>query len=287
MEKNEQNQKDEETVKKVEEVKNEELDKQELEETKTDIKKESNEVKKEEENKKVELKEEAKKIETIKKDDKTTSKTPNKTDINKSKNNQKIVIAIVAIVIIIAIACGGYFIMLNSTKTSAINDINNIFTALKSGNQEEIKKYLGEETVEEVSGNAEDDNSKEMAKVMLNNLEYEIVSTNVNFKEGTVILKVSNKDLETVFENYMKKVFSLAFSQALGKMSEEDFNAELLENFKEQYNSENVETITNEITIKMSRENGIWKIDADQQQIVNAILPGYESVMNSLNNIEE
>lgn len=177
--------------------------------------------------------------------------------------------------------------MLNSTKTSAINDINNIFTALKSGNQEEIKKYLGEETVEEVSGNAEDDNSKEMAKVMLNNLEYEIVSTNVNFKEGTVILKVSNKDLETVFENYMKKVFSLAFSQALGKMSEEDFNAELLENFKEQYNSENVETITNEITIKMSRENGIWKIDADQQQIVNAILPGYESVMNSLNNIEE
>lgn len=203
---------------------------------------------------------------------------------NKKSSGKKITVAIISIISVIAISCVIYFLTLNIFKASAINEIDNAFTALKSGDEEIIKKYLATEAVKEMSEDLNDEDSRKMAKVMLSHLEYEVVSADVNFKEGEIKINVSNKDLKKVFENYMKKVFSIAISQTFGKMSDEDFNSELLKILQEQYDSESIETIKNELVIKLTRENGEWKIDsdADENQIVNAILPGYESVLESL-----
>lgn len=200
--------------------------------------------------------------------------------------NKKVIISVIAIILVITIICGGYFLALHLMKSSALKEVNNVFSAIKSGDEETLNRYLGEENSSEKESKEENQESKEMQKVMLSNMNYEIISSDVNFKECVVKLNISNKDLEKVFTNYMQKAFSLAFSQAFGQMTEEDMNTQMEEYFKAQYNSEGVETITNEITVTMTRKDGKWNMNADKDQVLNAILPGYKSIIESFNNIQ-
>ena len=137
-----------------------------------------------------------------------------------------------------------------------------MFTALKTGDEEQIKQYINIENIIEKNETEEDRTSdnQDMEKTMLKNLNYEVVSTDVKINECTIKLNVSNKNLKTVFGNYISKAFSVAFSQAFGAMTEEEMDAQLKQYFEEQYNSENIETVTTEVTINMKKENGKWKI---------------------------
>ena len=122
---------------------------------------------------------------------------------------------------------------------------------------------------------------------MLNNLNYEVISTEVKFNQCTVKLNISNKNLKTVFGNYISKAFSLAFSQAFGAMTEEEMDNQLKQYFEEQYDSESTETITSEMTIDLKKENGKWTVNCDKDKFVDAVLPGYKEVQESLNNMNQ
>lgn len=202
--------------------------------------------------------------------------------------NKKVIIPIIVVIVIIAIICGGYFLTLHILKTSAIKEVDTVFNAIKLGDEETIKQYLdGTETEYEDEEDLDtNDSSEEMAKIMLSNMNYEIISTDVSLKECTVKLNISNKDLKTVFGNYMQKAFSLAFSQAFGQITEEEMNTQMQQYFEEQYNSDEIETITSELIITMTIKNGKWIMDADKDQVINSILPGYEEIMESIDNMQ-
>ncbi len=199
----------------------------------------------------------------------------------------KIALIILLVVIILA---GAYFMIVKNTEKEALDTIDKMFTALKTGDESQIKEYvnLGED-----EGNAENEvveeteETEKMTKAMLKNLNYEVVSTKTNINKCVVNLKISNKDLKTVMGNYINKAFSLALSSAFGGMTEEELNNQLYQYFEEQYNSDSVGTLTNEIVITMQKENGKWNVEYDQKQLMNAILPGYEEVMASLDRMEE
>lgn len=189
--------------------------------------------------------------------------------------NKKVIISIIAVVLVIAIICGGYFLRLHLIKSSAIKEVDKIFSAIKSGDEETLKQYVNEENSEDT-----DSENKEMEKVMLSNLNYEVLSADVKSKDCIVKLKISNKNLKEVFSNYMQKALSLAFSQAFGRVTEEEMNAQMKQYFQEQYNSDSVETVSNEITVTMTKKDGKWNMSTDEEQLVNAILPGYKEISN-------
>ena len=189
--------------------------------------------------------------------------------------NKKVIISIIAVVLVIAIICGGYFLRLHLIKSSAIKEVDKIFSAIKSGDEETLKQYVNEENSEDT-----DSENKEMEKVMLSNLNYEVLSADVKSKDCIVKLKISNKNLKELFSNYMQKALSLAFSQAFGRVTEEEMNAQMKQYFQEQYNSDSVETVSNEITVTMTKKDGKWNMSTDEEQLVNAILPGYKEISN-------
>lgn len=202
---------------------------------------------------------------------------------------KKILKTALIIILIAILIVGGYFLALNLTRKSALKAIDEMFAAVKTGDEEQMKKYINSEELTEEEKEATDTEGtedKDMVKAMLKNLNYEIVSTDVKINRCTVKLKVSNKDLKTVFSNYMAKAFSLAFSQAFGGMTEEEMNNQLKQYFEEQYNSDSVGTITSDLTINMEKQKE-WKLDYNEDELVNAVLPGYKEVMNSMNNINE
>ena len=190
-------------------------------------------------------------------------------------------IALILALIILLVA-GGYFIAINLTKKQALESIDKMFTAIKTGDKEQIKQYINiDDSEEETETNEENtDKNEEMEKIMLKKLNYEVVSTDAK-------LNVSNKDLKTVFQNYITKAFSLAFSQAFSGTTEEEMDNQLNQYLEEQYNSDSIQTITSEVTINMKKEKGKWNVNCDENEIVNAVLPGYKEVVEAMNNVEE
>ena len=194
------------------------------------------------------------------------------------------------IIVILVIICGAYFVIINSTKKSALDTIDIIFTALKAGNDEIVSEYINTEdfTNNETEGETENiAENEEMSKIMVEKLTYEVISIDTKINQCTVKLKVSNKDLKTVFGNYITKVLSLAFSQAFEQITEEEVDKQLNEYFIQQYNSEDIQTLTNELTINMKKENGKWNLSYDNEELVNAIFPGYSEIIESFKNNEE
>lgn len=205
------------------------------------------------------------------------------------KDMKKVLKVALIVILIIALIVGGYFIYLNLTKKQALDTVDKMFTAIKTGDEEQIKQYINIDNLKEEEEEAKSniDKDQEMEKIMLNNLNYEVISTDVKFNQCTVKLNISNKNLKTVFENYIAKAFSLAFSQAFGAMTEEEMDNQLKQYFEEQYNSESTETITSEMTIDLKKENGKWTVNCDEDKFVDAVLPGYKEVVESLNSINK
>ncbi len=189
---------------------------------------------------------------------------------------------IILIIVLIAVALvGGYFGYLQIIKNKTSKTIETMFTAIKSGDENQIKEYIDIEDA--IDDNEEKSEGAEMESIMLKNLNYEIESMDVKFNECTANLKVTNKDLKTVFQNYMTKAISLAFSQAINSTSDEELESELKKYFEEQYDSDSIETIETRIPVTMKRESGKWKISCDENALVDAILPGYREIIDYLN----
>lgn len=209
------------------------------------------------------------------------------------KSLKIILIVVLAVILVAALVCGGYFLTIKLQEKSALKAVNSMFTALKTGNEEEIKQYIniedlkGEETESEEESSDSIIDDEEMTKAMMQNLNYEVVSTSTKINNCTVKLNVSNKDFKTVFQNYISQVFALAFSSAFGGMKEEEMDAKLEQYFIDQYNSESLSTATNEVTLSMRKEKGKWNIDYDKDQLLNSIIPGYSEVMQSLEQMED
>mgnify|MGYP003186060626 CR=1 FL=1 len=206
------------------------------------------------------------------------------------KKNVKILIIVLASIVVLAgLAVGGYFLSLHFTKVKALKAVDEVFVSLKSGDVNQLKKYINlsdsESNSDEVTdGNEEDDDNK-TALIMLKNLNYEVVDTDIGFKNCTITLNVSNKDIKTVFSKYISNLFSLAISSAFGQITEEELNQKAEETLEKEYNSDEVETVTNPLTLNLVKENGKWNVEFDKTELLNAVLPGYTEVIESLSSI--
>lgn len=205
------------------------------------------------------------------------------------KNVKILIIVLVSIVVLAGLAVGGYFLSLHFTKVKALKAVDEVFVSLKSGDVNQLKKYINlsdsESNSDEVTDGDEEDDDNKTALIMLKNLNYEVVDTDIGFKNCTITLNVSNKDIKTVFSKYISNLFSLAISSAFGQITEEELNQKAEETLEKEYNSDEVETVTNPLTLNLVKENGKWNVEFDKTELLNAVLPGYTEVIESLSSI--
>ena len=199
----------------------------------------------------------------------------------------KKVLIILAIVLgIVLLGVGGYFSIIHFTKVSDVKTVDDMFNAIKDGNTEEMKKYISIDE-EKSSDNTDSsaDESTESLKIVVKNLKYDVVSSKTKLNECELKLNVTNKDLKAVITNYMYDAFSIAFSSAFGNKDEKELEKTLIEALEKQYNSEDVQEVTNSVTLNLKKENGKWKISCDNEELLNAILPGYSTISDSLSGV--
>lgn len=197
---------------------------------------------------------------------------------------KKFLIVIIIVIAVALVGVGGYFGYLQLVKNSALQSIDEKFTNIKEGNISELEKYT---SIDESTSSSDKEEEEWLMKLMLKNLNYEVVSAKPKFNECEVELKVTNKNVGSAFEKMFSKLLTLSFSTDLEDMSESQLNDKLNEEFEKIYNSDDVKTETNNITVTLKREDGTWNLSGDKDEITNAILPGYSDISSELNNISE
>ncbi len=197
---------------------------------------------------------------------------------------KKFLIVIIIVIAVALVGVGGYFGYLQLVKNSALQSIDERFTNIKEGNISELEKYT---SIDESTSSSDKEEEEWLMKLMLKNLNYEVVSAKPKVNECEVELKVTNKNVGSAFEKMFSKLLTLSFSTDLEDMSESQLNDKLNEEFEKIYDSDDVKTETNNITVTLKREDGTWNLSGDKDEITNAILPGYSDISSELNNISE
>lgn len=200
------------------------------------------------------------------------------------KYMKKFLIVLIIVIAVALVGVGGYFGYLQLVKNSALQSIDERFTNIKEGNISELEKYT---SIDESTSSSDKEEEEWLMKLMLKNLNYEVVSAKPKFNECEVELKVTNKNVGSAFEKMFSKLLTLSFSTDLEDMSESQLNDKLNEEFEKIYDSDDVKTETNNITVTLKREDGTWNLSGDKDEITNALLPGYSDISSELNNISE
>lgn len=198
--------------------------------------------------------------------------------------NKKVLIGVITVVIIAAIVILGYFVMLKVEQNKVEKTIEEMFIDLKSGEINEQKQKV----LEEIQDNSNEENTAKDTIdgiILFNKLNYSIIENKTNFKEASIVLDITNKDMKKILGNYLIKAFQLAFANAFTTTySEEQINEELVNYLKEQIESDEIENITTNITLKMEKQDGKWVIkEESKKDFVNALLPGFVDAVNQMN----
>ena len=252
---------------KKEEVKKEEVKKEKVEEPKfskvsgKDLKKES----------------EMNQIDNKKQNKKQNNK-PNKNEKeNKEKDNKKIgywVGGIVLLVIVLAIVTALLLVPTTPEKT-----VEGMLNSLKNADFTGVNKYVNyNEIVNESDMLQNSEIDEETQSLLFNKLTWKILNIAKEENTASVEVEITNKDFDKIISNYKQEALRIAFSGE--SFTQEDQNNKL----KEQLKNEEIGTKTVTTTIQLIKQDGEWKVQADEN-LVNALLPGLQEAINSLNAI--
>lgn len=227
-------------------------------------------TKKDENQKKVETKKEEKNSNKEVVDNKKEEKKA-KPESKDSKNNGLWVLAVVLIVVLVVIIA-----ILALRQKSAKETVEAMLNCLKTGDFNSISNYTDYNDLIKTADIENEDQTmtEEAQRLLFNKLSWKIGDVKEEQDNATVDVEVTNKNFETILNNYMQKVVKIALSGT--EPTEEEYNNYLLEELKK----EDIPTTTVTKTIELTKVDGKWRVTANSE-LVSLLLPGLESVINT------
>ena len=208
-------------------------------------------------------------------DNKKQNKKQNKNE--KEKSNKKIgywVGGIVLLVIVLAIVTALLLLPTTPEKT-----VEGMLNSLKNADFTGINKYVNyNEIVNESDMLQNSEMDEETQSLLFNKLTWKILNIAKEENTASVEVEITNKDFDKIISNYTQEALRIAFSGE--SFTEEEQRNQL----KEQLKNEEIGTKTVTTTIQLIKQDGEWKVQADES-LVNALLPGLQEAINSLNAI--
>ena len=155
-----------------------------------------------------------------------------------------------------------------------------MFESLKKGDFEQTSQYINYNEVSLINQLEEEENTEINAdeKILFESLEWNIKSINEQGETASIEVEVTNKDYEVAFKNYIQEMFKKFLNNE--DISEQEQFDLLLNEIKK----EETGTKTTTQTITAVKENGKWRITADDN-LTKALYPGLEEGINSISNI--
>lgn len=165
---------------------------------------------------------------------------------------------LILILVLTLVGCGG---------ESAEQAVKNTFDAIKSNDRETASKYIDYDKLLNVGESGEaslgemDEESQEMAELILKHFDYKIISSKEEGDTATVTAEITNVNMQTIMASFLSEAFSLAFSG----LNEEQMAEEMSNKFTELINREDNETVTKTVDIALTKDGDSWKVDMSEE----------------------
>ena len=196
---------------------------------------------------------------------------------SKEKGNKKVgywVGGIILLLVVLAIVTA--LLLLPSTPEKSVEGMLN---SLKNADFESVNKYVNyEEIVNESEMLQNSEMDEETQSLLFDKLTWKILNISKEENTASVEVEITNKDFNQIITNYTQEALRIAFSGE--SFTQEEQNNKL----KEQLKNEEIGTKTVTTTIQLVKQDGEWRVQADES-LVNALLPGLQEAINSLNSI--
>lgn len=174
----------------------------------------------------------------------------------------------VTLLCLLTIALAGCF---GPSPDSVVKDF---FSAVKDGDFDTAANYVKQDNKDEFRDeleSAQDLDDKKRAELLFSKLSWEMLSSSTEKNEAEVKAKVTSIDMVSVVTDVMSKIMPLAFASAFDDNTNDDKIQELTDQYFDSAMSDpNAPTVTNEVAIKLVKENGSWLIVPDDN-LLNAL----------------
>lgn len=187
----------------------------------------------------------------------------------------KIVLAVLVLVVVIVAVVFG---ILKLTAKNPADSVTGLVECLKNGDFQGANVYVNGDNTEALGIDSETEDI-EMIKLFFSNLNLNIVEVTKDKDQAIVKAEITNKDLNTIMQNYMKKALELAMSSINTSTTTEDMETQLLDYFKSQFTSTEIENVTTSVDIVLTKVDKEWKVVIDEA-LRDALLPGLSELSN-------
>ena len=195
----------------------------------------------------------------------------------KEKGSKKVgywVSGIVLLLVVLAIVTALLLLPATPEKT-----VEGMLNSLKNADFESVNKYVNyEEIVNESEMLQNSEMDEETQSLLFDKLAWKILNISKEENTASVEVEITNKDFDQIISNYTKEALKIAFNGE--SFTQEEQNNKL----KEQLKNEEIGTKTVTTTIQLTKQGREWKIQPDES-LINALLPGLQEAINSLNEI--
>jgi hypothetical protein len=173
----------------------------------------------------------------------------------------------IALLCLLAITLTG---CLGPSPESTVNDF---FSAVKAGDFDTVANCIGQENQDEFrdeleTGEELDDEKR--VEFLFSKLSWEILSTSTEENQAEVKAKVTSIDIVRVSTDVISKIMPLAFAAAFDDNSDDKIEELTEQYFESALSDPDAPTVTNEVTIKLVKEEGDWVIVPDDD-LLNAL----------------
>ena len=164
--------------------------------------------------------------------------------------------------------------------------VNGMFSTFKNLDFEEAQKYVNVEDITKIY-EEENENAMLIMETVFDNLSYEIISSEkVDNNTVVVTTKITATNMKPVLGEFFGKAMEYAFANAISdpQPTEEETNKKMEEILVDCASVPDLETVTNEVDIKVIKnENKEWKIEVDDT-VADALLGGLIEATEELGN---
>lgn len=154
----------------------------------------------------------------------------------------------------------------------------NALAGIKSADSSAITKYFGADFI---NGGGGAKQPEELAQAIVKNFDYEIISVDVEGKEATAKLKLTNVKMESVIAEASQKalveaekISALPDDKKPSQQEIKDKNNSML---TEALSNPDVELVTAEVEVTLTEKMNGWKIDASDA-FIDAAMGGIASM---------
>ncbi len=167
----------------------------------------------------------------------------------------------------------------------AESTVKGMFEAFKNLDFEEAQKYVNVGDITSVSDEASV-NVEKIIETVFGSLDYEIVSSEKVDDHVVVKTKITAIDMKPVMSDFFSKALEYALSNAFSSSqpTEEETTAKMEEILVECLSKSDLTTVTNEVYIKVVKnEDKKWEVEAEDD-FVNAVLGGLMDAVEEMSN---